>query len=224
LSKRRRDYADLLLWSAVGVTTVRYAGAFLASDLGSVEGWVSTALSVFMGLTGVGMGILDVLGTAYIFDGWRRAMPAAGKRWPFRFRVLTVFVALMLAIGIGILVPFTVSRITHVTMAELLPGGWVWGWAGLVVAAPFVLIGGIATAQAHAFEMPAPQMEPQPEPMRPDATHENASKEPKIFVCPQCGDVFGTSPEYAAHRRWKHSNGNGNGNGHEVKEAERENA
>jgi hypothetical protein len=207
VKRKRRDYADLLLWSAVGVTTVRYAGAFLASDLGSVEGWVSTILSVFMGLTGVGMGILDVLGTAYIFDGWRRAMPAAGKRWPFRFKVLTVFVALMLAIGIGILVPFTVSRITHVTM---------------VVAAPFVLIGGIATAQAHAFEMPAPQMEPQPEPMRPDATHENAPKEPKIFVCPQCGDVFGTSPEYAAHRRWKHSNGNGKV--HEVKEAERENA
>jgi MFS family permease len=144
--RKRRDYASVLIWAAVLVTVVRYAGAFIASDLGEITGWVSEALSLAMGLTGLGMGVLDVLGGAYIFDGWRRSMPRAGQKWPFRFRILTVFAFGLFAIGIWILVPFTVSRVSHQTMEQVLGMGWgLWTWSVAVNVAPYVLIGGVVT-------------------------------------------------------------------------------
>lgn len=144
--RKRRDYASVLIWAAVLVTVVRYAGAFIASDVGEVTGWTSTALSLAMGLTGLGMGVLDVLGGAYIFDGWRRAMPRAGQTWPFRFRILTVFVFGLFGLGIYILVPFTVSRVSHQTMEQVLTDGLpLWIWSIAVNLAPYVLIGGVVT-------------------------------------------------------------------------------
>lgn len=144
-SKRGTDYSQLLIWSAVLVTVARYAGAFVASDVGELKGWASEALTVSMLLSGLGMGVLDVLGGAYLFDGWRRVMPKSGERWPFRFRVLTVFVFGLILVGIGILIPFTVSRVSHKPMLETL-GNLVWLWSALVNVAPYLLIGGVATA------------------------------------------------------------------------------
>ena len=69
--RKSRDYSTLLIYAALGVTVPRYIGAFVASDVGQVTGWVSDALSVLMAVSGVGMGVLDILGMAYIFDGWR---------------------------------------------------------------------------------------------------------------------------------------------------------
>lgn len=154
-TKKARNYSEILLLSAILVTVVRYAGAFIASDVGSLAGVADQVMSIGMGFTGLGMGILDVLGTAYLFDAWKRTMPASGKRWPFRFKILTVFIFALFIIGIGILVPFTVSRIRHETMAGLL-GGFDWVWALLVVTAPFILVGGIATGQSLGIEQESP--------------------------------------------------------------------
>jgi hypothetical protein len=147
MSKKQQghDYSTLLIWSAAVVTVVRYAAAFIASDMGEITGTLSTIITWLMGLSGLGMGILDVIGATYLFDGWRRTMPAAGKTWPFRFRVLTIFVLALIATGVMILVPFTVSRVTHESMADVLGRGW-WlnGWALLVNIAPYLLIGGVA--------------------------------------------------------------------------------
>lgn len=143
--KKGTDYSQLLIWSAVLVTVARYAGAFVASDLGELSGWISEAVTIGMLLSGLGMGILDVLGGAYLFDGWRRTMPKSGDKWPFRFKVLTGFVFGLTLVGIGILIPFTVSRVSHKPMLETL-GGLVWAWSALVNVAPYLLIGGVATA------------------------------------------------------------------------------
>lgn len=208
MPRKRRDYSDLLLWSAVLVTVIRYAGAFIASDLGHITGWVSDAISVGMAITGLGMGVLAVLGTAYIFDGWRRSMPAAGKRWPFRFKTLTLFLAGLLAIEMGILVPFTVSRIAHVPMTEVRVVSWdVWAWAALVVAAPFVLIGGIATGQASAFALPAAKHE---DAQQASASMVEYAPEP-VYSCEQCTETFTNWQAKAAHVRWQHSNGHKTG-------------
>lgn len=138
------DYSNLLIWAAALVSIVRYAASFIASDVGEITGWVSELITVFMGLSGLGMGILDTLGTAYLFDGWRHAMPANGKAWPFRFKVLTLFVIALFVTGLGILIPFTVSRISHAGMFETLgmTGSWIWGL--FVNLAPLLLIGGVA--------------------------------------------------------------------------------
>lgn len=144
---KNRDYSQLLIWSAVSVTVVRYMGAFIASDIGSITGIWSEALTVLMGLTGIGMGILDTLGGAYLFDGWRNKMPGTGKKWPFRFKILTFFVFMLFTVGLFILVPFTVSRVSHQSMFIVLESvNLLWAWSFSVNIAPYILIGGVATS------------------------------------------------------------------------------
>jgi hypothetical protein len=138
------DYSKMLIWSAAIVTVVRYMAAFIASDIGEITGKLSEVITFFMGISGIGMGILDVFGGAYLFDGWRRAMPANDKRWSFRFKMLTVFVFALILSGIGILVPFTISRVTHESMAVVLKTESLTVWAILVNIAPYLLIGGVA--------------------------------------------------------------------------------
>ncbi len=140
-----RDYSTMLIWSAAVVTVVRYAAAFIASDVGEITGWLSDVITVAMGISGLGMGILDVFGGAYLFDGWRRKMPASGRRWSFKFRVLTVFVFSLIGTGVLILVPFTVSRVTHSSLESVMGDGpMLFGWSFLVNIAPYLLIGGVS--------------------------------------------------------------------------------
>jgi hypothetical protein len=146
MSKQKgHDYSTILIWSAAVVTVVRYVAAFIASDVGQITGTLSDLISFLMGLSGLGMGILDVIGGTYLFDGWRRAMPQAGRAWSSRFKVLTFFVFALIATGVMILVPFTESRVTHSSMAAVLGTGrgLTW-WAFLVNVAPYLLIGGVA--------------------------------------------------------------------------------
>ena len=139
------DYSTILIWSAAVVTVVRYAAAFIASDMGEIMGGLSNVITIAMGLSGLGMGVLDVIGGTYLFDGWRRKMPASGKAWSFSFKVLTIFVFALMATGVMILVPFTESRVTHKSMEMILGDGvgLTW-WALLVNLAPYLLIGGVA--------------------------------------------------------------------------------
>jgi MFS family permease len=149
--KNKHDYSALIIWAALLVTVARYVGAFLASDLGEVNGWVSEGLTILMGVSGLGMGVLDVLGLAYVFDGWRKVLPKAGDHWSSRFKVLTGFVASLFVAGVCILVPFTVSRISSQSMAEALGGKATWGvwfWSLAVNLAPYLLIGGVTFSQA----------------------------------------------------------------------------
>lgn len=148
--KRGRDYSEILLASAMLVTVARYAGAFFASDVGTIEGIASDVLAYVMGLTGIGMGVLDVIGGAYVFDGWRKRMPRNGQRVTLSFITLTVFAFGLIIVGIWILIPFTVSRVTHQSVAsvlEVVPAG-VWLWSAFVNIAPYLLIGGVVTAQS----------------------------------------------------------------------------
>lgn len=145
MKQKGHDYSELLIWAAALVTVVRYAAAFVASDLGEITGGLSEVITIAMGFSGLGMGILDVIGGTYLFDGWRRAMPANGKPWPFRFKVLSFFVFSLMASGVMILVPFTMSRVTHQSMEFVLGigAGLTW-WALLVNLTPYLLIGGVA--------------------------------------------------------------------------------
>lgn len=146
MSKQKgHDYSTILIWSAAIVTVVRYVAAFIASDMGEITGTLSEAITFMMGVSGLGMGILDVIGGTYLFDGWRRKMPVNGKAWSFSFKVMTGFVFSLMATGVMILVPFTVSRVTHASMADVLgAGGRLTWWAFLVNVAPYLLIGGVA--------------------------------------------------------------------------------
>jgi hypothetical protein len=149
MKNKKHDYSTLLIFAAALVTVVRYSAAFIASDMGEITGWLSNIITFFMGVSGLGMGILDTFGGVYLFDGWRHAMPASGKAWSFRFKVLTGFVFALIATGIMILVPFTESRVTHKSMDGILgDGGGLTFWSVLVNAAPYLLIGGVAVGNS----------------------------------------------------------------------------
>lgn len=147
-AKQGQDYSRMLIWASALVGVVRYSAAFLASDMGEITGVLSMVISALLGLSGLGMGFLDTVGAAYLFDGWRRAMPKNGQSWPFRFRILTVFIVAIFGTGLGILVPFTVSRVGHATMANTLGPVGIWLWGLAVNLAPVLLIGGVATGQS----------------------------------------------------------------------------
>lgn len=142
--QKGRDYSTILIWAAAIVVVVRYAAAFVASDVGQIEGPLSEWITRLMGLSGIGMGLLTVLGQTYTFDGWRRSLPKSGHKWGWRFSLLTFFVFALIVTDIMILVPFTVSRVEHKSMAEVLERGELWWWSILVNAAPALLIAGVA--------------------------------------------------------------------------------
>jgi hypothetical protein len=137
------DYSTIIIWSSILVGMIRYAAAFLASDLGIIEGMLSEVVTFLLGVSGFFMGILGTLGTAYIFDGWRQKMPASGAKWGSKFKALTGFVVAAFLAEILILVPFTMSRVLHVSVAAVLNGG-VWWWSTAVVVMPILLIGGVS--------------------------------------------------------------------------------
>jgi hypothetical protein len=143
MKQRGRDYSTDLIWAAATVGMIRYAAAFLASDVGRIVGVTSDIITVLLGISGFAMGILGTFGTAYLFDGWRKKMPATGQHWPFKFVVLTIFVMLAFVCELAILVPFTVSRMEHATMSDVLGGG-VWWWSTAVNVMPMLLLGGVS--------------------------------------------------------------------------------
>lgn len=137
------DYSTMLIWAAGLVGMIRYAAAFLASDVGQIVGITSQIITLMLGLSGFAMGILGTFGTIYLFDGWRKKMPASGHKWPFKFVVLTIFVMAAFLVELVILVPFTVSRMEHTTMSAVLGGG-VWWWSTAVNVMPMLLLGGVS--------------------------------------------------------------------------------
>ena len=138
-----RDYSNDLIWAAATVGMIRYAAAFLASDVGQIVGITSDIITFLLGISGFAMGMLGTFGTAYLFDGWRKKMPATGQNWPFKFNVLTIFVVLAFVCELAILVPFTVSRMEHATMSDVLRDG-VWWWSTAVNIMPMLLLGGVS--------------------------------------------------------------------------------
>lgn len=146
MSKQRgRDYSTILIWASVFVGAIRYAAAYLSSDLGVILGTLSEWVTILLGVSGFAMGFLGTFGTAYIFDGWRQKMPSAGVKWSNKFKALTGFVFSAFACEILILVPFTMSRIRHVSIADVLGYG-DWWWSTAIVIMPLLLIGGVSTS------------------------------------------------------------------------------
>lgn len=138
---KSHDYSMLLIWSSTLITVIRYSAAFYISDAGRISGILSEIVSFLMGFTGLGMGVLDVLGGAYIFEGWRKALQLKNKS-TWKFGILTFIVFYTIFNGIIILVPFTVSRVAEKPMAEVLGYNLIWFWSIAINIAPYLIIGG----------------------------------------------------------------------------------
>lgn len=141
-----KDWVDRLIWATILVTVVRYSAAFMASDLGQITGLASDIITFFLTLTGLGMGVLDTLGGGLLFNGWSRVFPKHGQSWSMKFKILTFCVFMLVFSGLIILVPFTVSRLSHESVLVTLGGSgsfWTWLWSGMVNFIPYVLIIGV---------------------------------------------------------------------------------
>lgn len=150
------DLGRLLLWSAVGVEAPRWAGAMLAADVSEIAPWLSAGLNVANTFSGVAMGIVVVVATAYLLDALRSTPPTLTRRRKegvlekanWRFWGLLVFVIGLLAMTPFVLGPYIVSRMTGETIAQVLEQRfWEYAWAVTVVVAPAFVIGGVAFAQ-----------------------------------------------------------------------------
>ena len=141
-----KDWADRLIYATVLISVVRYAAAFAASDVGQITGTWSAVLTFFLSLTGIGMGILDTIGGGLLFNGWSKVLPKRGVQGSARFNILSVCVFVLLASGLFILVPFTMSRLSHESVLDALGGKssfWAWMWSLMVNLIPYVLIAGV---------------------------------------------------------------------------------
>lgn len=144
-NQKGHDYSEILIWAAALVTVVRYAAAFIASDATEIPLWLSELITILMGISGIGMGVLDVIGGAYLFTGWQKKMPKNNDPWSFKFKVLTFFAIGLIINGILILIPFTASRVSGNTMFHILGDGFfLYAWSAVVNIAPYLLIGGVA--------------------------------------------------------------------------------
>jgi hypothetical protein len=148
MKNKGTDYSKVLIWAAGLVLVVRYAAAFVASDAGELGEQWNAAMEFFMLISGIGMGLLDVVGGTYLFTGWQKKMPSNGAAWSFKFKVLSFFAIGIIVNGILILIPFTISRVAKMPMFAVL-GGEVYNplliaWATVVNIAPYLLVGGVA--------------------------------------------------------------------------------
>ncbi len=159
------------------------AATFAASDAGEITGNWSNLLTVLLSITGIGMGILDTVGGGLLFNGWSRVFPKTGQKWSLRFKVLTVCVFFLLLSGLFILVPFTMSRISHESILDALGGKdsiWSWVWAVMVNLIPYILIAGVFTGnkmvsslEEETYQKPARKL---PEnPIAVEETYEKVS-------------------------------------------------
>jgi hypothetical protein len=141
-----KNWSERLIWATILISVVRYAAAFAASDVGEITGIWSNILTFLLSITGVGMGFLDTAGGGLLFNGWSRVFPKHGQRWSVRFVVLTACVFGLLASGLIILVPFSMSRLSHESVLTTLGGKnsiGAWVWAGMVNLIPYLLIAGV---------------------------------------------------------------------------------
>lgn len=141
-----KDWAERLIWATVLISVVRYAAAFAASDVGQITGVWSSVLTFFLSVTGLGMGVLDTIGGGLLFNGWSKVLPRHGTRGSARFNILSICVFTLLVSGLFILVPFTMSRLSHESVLDALGGKnsfWAWMWSLMVNLIPYVLIAGV---------------------------------------------------------------------------------
>ncbi len=151
-----KNMSGWLIRATVVIAAIRYMGSFIASDQGLITGWLSEVFTILLALAGMSMGIVDSIGTALLFNGWRKVMPANGVRWNFKFKMLTFFVFGLFVSSMTILVPFTLSRIEQVSIAVILGGRGSlgeWTWGLMVNAIPILVIGGVSLGNKYVEDL-----------------------------------------------------------------------
>lgn len=174
----------------LAVSAPRYMAAFAVSDAGELSGFLSGLTTVLIGISGIGLGLIEVAGTSAMIDGWKRKS-IGSKPW----KILTVFLALTGLLSLAILVPFTVARLQGQNITDLL-GGFSWPWALAVNFDPFVILVGVSYCQRETNEKPVSRTK----------SNEKQTKPPVKFryECEHCDFATDNQRALAGHMR-KHN-------------------
>lgn len=187
------DYGKLLMWSAVIVSAPRWAGAFISADVVSIPSWVDAALHYGNLVSGFGMGLLEVLASAYLLEAWGKMKPRKthnAKSRDHRWVVLTVFVVGLFVLMPFILAPYVVSRMTAVPIGEAISSSfWRYGWAVAVVLSPAFIVGGVAVASG---ELVGNETDAQPKRQHGGQPIAQPKKQPGETAVPEVGQLSGT--------------------------------
>ena len=203
--KQKHDYSTILIWAALLVTVIRYAGAFLASDMGIITGWLSDVMHYGDDSYRTWHGLLGRARAGLYFRGLENEATGNWEKWNNRFLVLTGFVMGMFLTGLTILVPFTVSRVLQEPMGSVLGRSYVWVWAMAVNLAPYLIVGGVVTSTPGFVTVSATDATSTATsiPSIPVSTATDAVASATV-TCKQCGEVFASRPHLMAHTRYEH--------------------
>ncbi len=194
MKNRTIDYGKILMWCAVLVSMPRWAGAFISADTAVIPPFINELLHILNLLSGLGMGVLEVLASAYILDAWGKLKPKRtynAKRLDHRWVVLTGFVVGLFVMMPVILAPYVVARMTAVSVSDVLGAGAFRAiWAVAVVLSPAFIVGGVAIANGNLINeketSQATKMKPVKQPKRkPD-------KQPLQPELQEIGNLTGT--------------------------------
>ena len=210
MKNRATDYGQTIMWAAIIVSAPRWAGAFIAADTTDIPAYVDAGLQTINLLSGFGMGLIEVLGTAYLLSAWGRMKPRKtwnAKHIDHRWLILTVFVVGLFLLMPLILAPYMVARMNGTTIAAVMPSWFEYVWAIAVVVSPAFIIGGVAVAQGSGLTA---RYQPAKAAGVGSSAGEKPAKKPapakKQFVCPHCQREFGSGQALNAHQR-VHMNG-----------------
>lgn len=208
-NRANREYGQVIMWAAIIVSAPRWAGAFIAADTAAIPPLVDGALQYLNMVSGFGMGLIEVLGTAYLLDAWARMKPRKtwnAKHLNQRWLILTGFVAGLFLLMPIILAPYMVARMNGTTVAAVAPAWFEYVWAVAAVLSPAFIIGGVAVARDGglvARSQPAPAadvgLSAKNKPVgKPTPAAKQAEER---FACPQCDRSFGSGQALNAHQR-----------------------
>lgn len=195
------------MWAAIVVSAPRWAGAFIAADTHTIPPLVDAGLQYLNLVSGMGMGLIEVLGTAYLLDAWgrmKRKKTWNAKQVDQRWLILTVFVAGLFVLMPLILAPYMVARMNGQALAEMGHGWFEYVWAVAAVLSPAFIVGGVAVARdglvgSGTAGTPATAQSGQ-EPARASTERKKPAKQ--AYLCQQCEKEFGSVQALNAHRRF----------------------
>lgn len=149
-TKNGRDYGTVLVLSAMLVSIPRWAGAFIAADTLTMPELINTVLHYLNLISGVGMGLVEVLGTAYLLDAWGKMKAKRthnAKHVDQRWLILTGFIVGLFVLMPLILSPYIVARMNGQPLASIASNSFQYVWSAAVVLSPILIIGGVAVAR-----------------------------------------------------------------------------
>lgn len=172
-------FEQMLMVAAILVSGPRWVGAFLMIENIELAGTAAKIFSIALVISGVGMGIVEVAGSAFLFQaiprvkGKRRLQIVWAAFWGSIAVMLLVQVPYLMAVQDGVTVSEMLAQ-TNAILAAIVKGIWSFS----TVLATILIVGGVAatqdslvpkretvkTASPVAVERPKEEPEPESEP------------------------------------------------------------